>query len=225
MKTITGDAREMNPAEFGRYQIIVADPPWFYNSQSKLREDGTTSAGIGACHHYKSLTTDEICAMPVEQLAAERCHLYLWATAPLLPDALRVMNSWGFRWATIAFTWIKMNKGAWKSAQHQVNQLDMFGTPDDLVTKFMDKLAWCGPGFYTMSNVELVLLGRRGKPFKHAEGCKASQAVFAPHGERHSQKPERVQDLIEWMYPDAGPRLELFGRRARRGWTVWGNEV
>lgn len=225
MKTINGDARKMDLAQFECYQTIVADPPWFYNSQSKLREDGTTSAGIGCCHHYESMTLDEICAMPVAQLAAPRCHLYLWATAPLLPDALKVMDAWGFTWATVAFVWAKMNKGAWERAQTQTRQLSMFTTLDEQVSAFMDNLAWFGPGFYTGSNVELVLLGRRGKPFAHAEGCKASQMVFAPHGEKHSEKPELVQDRIEWMYPEATPRLELFGRRARRGWTVFGDEV
>lgn len=225
MKVICSDARQMDLVQFARYQTIVADPPWFYNSQSKLREDGTTSAGIGACHHYKSMTTDEICAMPVKQLAAERCHLYLWATCPLLLDAVQIMSAWGFKWATVAFVWIKMNKGAWEQAQHQVNQLSMFTTLDEQVSQFMDNLAWFGPGFYTGSNAELVLLGRKGQPFKHAEGHKPSQLIFAPHGERHSQKPETMQDRIEWMYPDAIPKLELFARRARKGWTVFGNEL
>lgn len=226
MKEICGDARQMDLERFERYEIIVADPPWFYNDQRKVRKDGAApTAGIGACHHYGQMTTAEICAMPVQGLAADRCHLYLWATCPLLPDALRVMDAWGFAWATVTFVWVKMNKGAWKAAQSKVSQWDLFGTPDALVEKFMSNLAWFGPGFYTGSNVELVLLGRRGKPFAHAEGHKASQLVFSPHGERHSQKPEGVQDKIVWMYPDATPRPELFARRARTGRTVFGNEV
>ena len=224
MTTINGDARQMDLARFDRYQTIVADPPWFYNEQKKTRQDGTPTRGIGACHSYNMMTTDEISAMPVEQLAADRCHLYLWATCPLLPDALKVMSAWGFEFSTIVFVWIKMNKGAWREAQHQINQLSMFPTPDSQVSEFMDNLAWFGPGFYTGSNVELVLLGRRGKPFAHAEGHKASQMIFAPRGE-HSQKPEQMQDRIEWMYPTATPRLELFARRERSGWDVFGNEL
>jgi len=118
-----------------------------------------------------------------------------------------------------------MNKGAWKEAQRQTRQLSMFTTLDEQVSAFMDNLAWFGPGFYTGSNMELVLLGRRGQPFRHAKGHKASQLIFAPHGERHSEKPERMQDLIEWMYPDATPRLELFARRVRDMWDVFGNEI
>lgn len=218
MTTINGDARRMDLSRFDRYQVIVADPPWLYNEQKKTRKDGTPTRGIGACHSYDQLTTDEICAMPVSQLAAERCHLYLWATCPLLPDALRVMQAWKFEWVTIPHVWVKMNKGAWEDAQRHINQLPMFKVTDDLIMAFMNKLACFLPGFYTGSNVELVLLGRRGKPFAHAEGCKASQLIFAPRGE-HSQKPEAMQDRIEWMYPDATPRW------ARQGWTVWGDEV
>lgn len=225
MKTITGDAREMDLTQFERYRVIVADPPWKYAEQRKTRLDRKSSKGIGACHHYEQMTTDEIAAMPVKQLAADRCHLYLWATCPLLPDALRVMSAWGFEYSTIVHVWVKMNKGAWERAQGQALQRGMFETLDSHVAAFMDNLAWFGPGFYTGSNVELVLLGRRGQPFKHAEGCKPSQLVFAPHGVRHSQKPEVVQDRIEWMYPGATPRLELFGRRARKNWTVFGDEV
>lgn len=226
MAAINGDARAMDLAAFdGPYQTIVADPPWWYAPRNKLRQDGTTpSQGIGACHHYDQLSTDEIAAMPVAQLAAGRCHLYLWATCPLLPDALQVMDAWGFRWATVAFVWVKMNAGRWQAAQARVWQRGMFEPADACVAAFLDGLAFFGPGFYTGSNVELVLLGTRGKPFAHAVGCKASQLVFAPR-RGHSAKPEAVQDRIEWMYPDAMPRLELFARRALPGWTAWGNEV
>jgi len=104
VSVILGDARQMDLAQFQRYQIIVADPPWWYADQRKVRKDGKTpTRGIGACHHYGQMTTDEICAMPVADLAADRCHLYLWATCPLLPDALRVMQAWQFEWATVAF--------------------------------------------------------------------------------------------------------------------------
>jgi len=224
-KIINGDARKMDLAQFEQYQTIVADPPWWYADQRKVRKDTLVpTKGIGACHHYDQMTTSEICAMPVAKLAAERCHLYLWATAPLLPDALSVMTAWHFEYATIAFVWVKTNPRAWKEAQNRINQLSMFETGDEQVAAFMDALAFFGPGFYTGSNIELVLLGRRGKPFAHAEGCKASQVIFAPRG-AHSQKPERVQDLIEWMYPDVTPRLELFARRPRENWTTFGNEL
>lgn len=228
MGAITGDARAMDLAAFdGPYSTIVADPPWRYPRQNKTRRDGRPSRGIGACHHYDQLTVDEIAAMPVAQLAADRCHLYLWATCPRLPQALGVMGSWGFRWSTIAFVYVKMNRARWGRAQHALLKVieKVCASPDNQLGLLLSFLAWFGPGFYTGSNVELVLLGWRGQPFKHAPGRKASQLVFAPQPERHSAKPNEVQRRIEWMYPDATPRLELFARRPWQGWTVWGNEV
>lgn len=224
MKTINGDVR--NPDFLSwfpeKYQIISCDNPWWYADQRKVRKDGKTpTRGIGACHHYGQLKTDELCELPIAKLAAERCHLYLWATCPLLPDALRVIDAWGFKFVTIAHVWIKMNKKRWKEEQEMFQDFS-----NDLpIKQFMDYLTWFGPGYYTGSNIELVLLGRKGKPFKHAKGRKARQVIYAPHGELHSQKPEEMQDRIEWMYPEVGPRLELFGRRARKNWTVMGNEV
>jgi N6-adenosine-specific RNA methylase IME4 len=47
--------------------------------------------------------------------------------------------------------------------------------------------------------------------------------VIAPVGEQHSEKPDEVYRRIERLYP--GPYLELFARKPRDGWTVWGNEI
>jgi len=248
MKTITFDAREMGegPAMFEQYQVIVADPPWFYNDQKKERKDTKEpTAGIGACHHYEQMKTPEICDMPVDKVTdPSSCLLFLWACCPLLPDAMQVLSAWGFEWVSIAFVWVKMNKTRWEDAQNTAAQRSMFSVDEQRTRAFLDALTWFGPGYYTGSNVELVLLGRKGKPPAHAQGCKASQVlyakdsirkhlkekeepqiIYAPHGARHSEKPEMIQDAIERMYPQALPRLELFGRRPRRGWTVAGNEV
>ncbi len=214
MKTIAGDARQMDLAQFERYQTIIADSPWKQNA----RNNPSTRFGAGAA--YAQMTTTEICAMPVADLAAERCHLYLWATCPKLPDAFQVMEAWGFEFSTIAFCWVKTNRV--RTMTNAIIAMEKAKAQTALA--FMDWLTWFGVGFYTASNIELVLLGKRGRPFKHKKGRKASQVVFAPRG-RHSQKPEIVQDHVEWMYPTATPRLELFGRRARENWTVFGNEV
>lgn len=203
-----------------KFQTILADPPWHYADQRKIRKDGKTpTRGIGACHHYAQMTTDELCSIrpPVQGVAAERCHLYLWATCPLLPEALKVMEAWEFKWATVIFVWVKANPGQWRRMLNRC-----FLAPD--IGELLDSLTTFNPGFYTGSNVELVLLGTRGQPFRHAKGHKASQVVYAPRL-GHSQKPDEVQRRITWMYPGAAPRLEMFGRRGLDGWTVIGNEA
>lgn len=222
-----------------KFPTIVADCPWFYADQKKERRDGAgPTRGIGACHHFQQMKTDEIVDLTwdIQNIAADRCHLYLWATMPLLPDALRVMTTWGFEYKTVAFAWIKMNSKRWRDAVEVILQAPLFplfpdeniSRPDagNMVTRFLNALTFFGPGFYTGSNIELVLLGtkKRALPFEHAPGCKASQIVYAPLG-KHSSKPDEVQRRIEWMYPNATPRLEMFGRRSRAGWTVIGNEA
>lgn len=220
-EVIVGDAREIG--DIGKFSIIVADPPWYYADQRKIRKDGKTpTKGIGACHHFAQLKTPDICDLEIGKLAAERCHLLLWAPCPLLPDALRVMEAWKFKYVSVAFAWVKINPGMWRFARSKLAQWLL---AKGLAT-FLAKLAFFGPGFYTASNIELVLLGRtKDKPFPHARGHKASQIVFAPRSKIHSQKPEAVQDHIEEMWPDAVPRLELFARRPREGWTVFGLEA
>lgn len=60
----------------------------------------------GANRHYPLLRTEEICALPVVGIAADDAHLYLWVTNNFLPDGLRVMHAWGFRYVTV-ITWVK----------------------------------------------------------------------------------------------------------------------
>jgi hypothetical protein len=76
-----------------RYGIIYADPEWRFEVYS--RESGMDRA---ADNHYPTSGTDAICARPVADIAADDCVLFLWATVPMLPDALRVMAAWSFEY-------------------------------------------------------------------------------------------------------------------------------
>lgn len=222
------DLREMatDPWWEGRqFDIVFADPPWFYNDRRLSRNDGGHPRfGFGAVNHYSVMETEQIANLSIRDVLSDRCHLYLWVTCPLLPDGIQVMEAWGAQWTTVAFVWVKTNSGVWNKAKEHLWQADLFETDTDaLVQTLLERLAFFGPGFYTGSNVELVLLGTKGQPFRHAKGHKASQLIFAPLDE-HSRKPEAAQDRTEWMYPQCTRRLELFGRRQRTGWTVAGNE-
>jgi N6-adenosine-specific RNA methylase IME4 len=175
----------------GKFQIICADPPWAY-----LWGTGKDGGNFAPEKHYPTMSTDEICNLPVRRLRDKNCALALWATGPCLPDAFKVMDSWGFRFKTVLFVWVKTNPKA--------------GT------------IVCGPGSYTRSACEYVLLGMRGH-VKRQDTAPISQVVLAPRSV-HSRKPEVVQDSIERLFP-GGSRLELFARRQRAGWTTWGNQV
>lgn len=79
------------------YRTITADPPWRYD------DSGVRGA---AEHHYETMSTAEICALPVGRLGAENSHLYLWVTNSFIEDGFDVLRAWGYRYIT-AITWIK----------------------------------------------------------------------------------------------------------------------
>ena len=138
---------------------------------------------------------EEICALPIADIAAKDCVLFLWATFPQLKEALQVIDAWGFRYKTLAFLWLKQNRKA-----------DTW---------------FYGMGFWTRSNSEVCLLATRGHPKRQSAGI--HQFVIS-HIEQHSKKPDIVRDKIVQLVGDL-PRVELFARQKTPGWDVWGNEV
>ena len=141
------------------------------------------------------MSIDELCALPVETLAEKDCLLFLWATFPQLPEALRLIQAWGFTFKTVAFVWLKLNK---KSP-----------------TWFY------GLGYWTRGNAEICLLAKRGKPKRRSAGV--HQFNISPV-EEHSKKPDVTRDKIIELAGDL-TRVELFARQKTPGWDVWGNEV
>lgn len=86
-----------------QYKTIYADPPWMEHGSGKVKR--------GADRHYPLMKTKDIMALPVQELAdPDGCHLYLWTTNNFLPDALRVVEAWGFEYVTI-ITWMKDRQG------------------------------------------------------------------------------------------------------------------
>lgn len=88
----------------GRYQLIMADPPWRFTTRSKK---GVTPKGAGG--QYSTMSLQEIMAMPVADIATPNALLWLWATNPMLPQAFAVLGAWGFRFTT-AGHWSKKTK-------------------------------------------------------------------------------------------------------------------
>lgn len=190
------------------YEIILADPPWHYSNRKTGGErNNRTKFGGGAMKHYPLMRDKELVAMApfVQSLAADDCHLFMWATGPRLDFATDLMADWGFKFCTVWMTWIKTTKNAGVIFPQQGNGLIY------------------GPGSYTGSNAEFVLLGRKGHRLPQTKAMTPS-IFFAPRQERHSQKPAIVHERIDLLYP-AVRKIELFARRPYPGWAVWGNEV
>lgn len=98
----------------GKYKVIYADPPWSYGGSMNRETYGTADM------HYPTMALGEICDLPVPDICEENAVLYLWATSPLLPEALKVMEAWGFIYKA-SFIWDKQKHvmGHYNSVRHE----------------------------------------------------------------------------------------------------------
>jgi N6-adenosine-specific RNA methylase IME4 len=185
------DEGQFNALASAKFATILADPPWRFEHRT---------GKIGPEHHrlnrYPTMELDEICNMPVAQLAAQTAHLYLWCPNALLPEGLEVMRAWGFAYKS-NIVWQKVRKD---------------GGPDGR-----------GMGFYFRNVTELLLFGTRGKGARTLAPGRRQVNVIAARKREHSRKPAEQYEIIEACSP--GPYLELFARGERSGWTGWGNEA
>lgn len=183
------------------YRTIVADPPWAVVGAGPCgpfgsRFDGAQDRSLESRPMpYATLSDAAICAMPVSDLALPDAHLYLWATNGKVEAAYAVARAWGFHPSTL-LVWAKNPMGG-------------------------------GLGGAFGISTEFVIFARRGKLKTNARIGRTWFNWKRPYSEsgkpKHSAKPAELQAMVETVSP--GPYLELFARRPRAGWSVWGNEV
>jgi N6-adenosine-specific RNA methylase IME4 len=169
-----------------KYNIIYADPAWSYTGNMM---------NSSATDHYKTMSLQDICNLPVKKIADNNCILFMWVTLPKLNQFMNVIESWGFEYKSTAFVWVKKNKIS-----------DSF---------FM------GLGRWTRANPEICVLATKGKISRRSN--KVRQLQIFPI-EQHSKKPDEFRNLILELCGDL-PRIELFARQKVDGWDCWGNEV
>ncbi len=163
-----------------RYPVLYVDPPWPWESWSQ-------ETRINRAPMYPVMTLESIRALTVP--AADDCALFLWATPPLVDEAIQVMKTWGFAYKSqIIWDKEKIVTGFWARAQHEV-----------------------------------LLIGVRGDIPAPAPGTQPPSVIRAKPG-AHSEKPDIFAEIIEGMFPTL-PKLEMFARKQRKGWTCWGNEI
>lgn len=177
------------PETPGGFRTVLADPPWRFGNRTS-----GMSPESGLRPRYRTMALGEICELPVKSITATDAHLYLWVPSAMLPEGLKVMSAWGFRYTT-SITWMK-------------TRLD--GEPDG-----------SGVGFYFRNSTELLLFGVRGS-LRTLPAARSMPNVIAARRREHSRKPTEAYHVIEQASP--GPRLELFAREERVGWVVWGDE-
>jgi len=177
-----------------KYNIIYADPAWTFKNYNDKKSNSNAN------HHYLCMTLEEIKALPVNDITDDNCILFMWCTDPLLNKQIEVINSWGFKYKTVAFYWIKENKNKTNSTY------------------------WKGTGYWTRANPEICVLATKGKPRRISGNV--DKLVFAVR-DAHSKKPKIVKDKIVKLCGDL-PRIELFARNVglfSDGWDYWGNEA
>lgn len=174
-----------------KFATVLADPPWRFTNRT-----GKVAPEHRRLSRYETMTLDDICALPVEGLAAPTAHLYLWVPNALLPDGLRVMEAWGFSYKS-NLIWHKVRKDGGSDGR--------------------------GVGFYFRNVTEIILFGVRGKNARTKDAGRSQVNMLQTRKREHSRKPDEQYELIEACSP--GPYLELFARGQRRGWSTWGNQA
>lgn len=185
-----------------RYDVIVVDPPWSYGSDTgrpnRVAEAHYKTVGnAGKEINRKSGAGIEniIASAPVPEWAERDCALYLWTTNPKLPFTFAVMEAWGFEYKT-TLTWVKTSSGG-----------GVHGG---------------GMGWFFRGATEHVLFGTRGKVGIPSALRKPNVIMAPPTG--HSVKPDAFYSLVDRVHPGTR-KIDVFARRHRIGWDVWGDEV
>ncbi|MBK5949213.1 MT-A70 family methyltransferase [Rhodobium orientis] len=174
-----------------RFRTVLADPPWRFTNRT-----GKVAPEHRRLSRYDTMTTDEICALPVADITQQPAHLYLWVPNALLPDGLRVLSAWGFEYKS-NIVWHKVRKDGGSDGR--------------------------GVGFYFRNVTELLLFGVRGKNARTEAPGRRQVNYVASRKREHSRKPDEQYEIIESC--SNGPYLELFARGTRPGWTYWGNQA
>lgn len=195
MATQTPPLREIQappplPQIDGGFKTILADPPWRFTNRT-----GKVAPEHRRLDRYSTLDLAKIRTIPVTDVAASNAHLYLWVPNALLPDGLKVMEAWGFRYVS-NIIWAKRRKD---------------GGPDGR-----------GVGFYFRNVTEMLLFGVRGS-MRTLQPARSQVNMIETRKREHSRKPDEQYRLIESCSP--GPYLELFARHPAPGWIAWGDEA
>lgn len=180
-----------------KYKIIYADPPWSY-------DDKMSGHSFSLDHEYETQGLEWIKSLPVGSIADKDCVLFLWAVSPLMPEALQVIESWGFKYKTIGFVWSK---------------------------KYANGEPVSNLGRWTMGNVELCLLATKGKPQRVTKNIKQ---LVEDYRAEHSRKPDSIRERIVELMGDLprielfardDNQPTLTGKSIFDGWDVFGNET
>jgi N6-adenosine-specific RNA methylase IME4 len=174
-----------------QFSTILADPPWRFTNRT-----GKVAPEHRRLSRYRTMSVDEISALPVAEIAAPVSHLYLWVPNALLPHGLAIVEAWGFQYKS-NIVWHKLREDGGSDGR--------------------------GVGFYFRNVTEILLFGVRGKNARTLPPGRRQVNYLGTRKREHSRKPDEQYDLIERC--SRGPFLELFARGDHAGWLGWGNQA
>lgn len=192
----------------GGFACIFADPPWSFK-----QHDGRELVPQRAWEqHYKTMKPEQLRALPVSEVAAKDCVLIMWTTSSNLVECIELARAWGFEFKSIGMIWVKTSTAPLTGYMRHIIE-PVLRKGFQVVKPLMSM------GFWFRQQAEITLVFTRGKPKRIDMGV--GQVFFAPRRE-HSRKPDEAYARVERLC--AGPRLDMFGRQGRPGWTVWGDQ-
>ena len=163
-----------------KYNVIYADPPWTFKTFSDKGKDRSPE------NHYDVMSLQDICNLPINNIANDDSVLLMWVVDPLLDKAFKVIEAWGFKYKTVGFTWAKTNK----------KSLGFF----------------TGLGYWTRGNPEMCLLATKGKPKRIS---KSVPQLVVEQRREHSRKPDimynHIENLLEGPYIELFARTKRPG--------------
>ena len=174
-----------------KFATILADPPWQFTNRT-----GKMAPEHKRLQRYPTMPIEDSKELPIQTIAQDNAHLYLWVPNALLNLGLQVMEQWGFTYKT-NIIWYKTRKD---------------GGPDRR-----------GVGFYFRNVTEMILFGVRGKNVRTLQPGRSQENIIVSMKQEHSRKPDEQYEIIEAC--SNGPYIELFARGPRTGWFVWGNQA
>ena len=151
-----------------KYGVIYADPPWLFRTRSDKGKEKSPEK------HYDCMSLNDICNMNIKDISKPDSVLLMWVCDPMLDQAFKVIDAWGFTYKTVGFTWAKTNK----------NTMGFF----------------TGLGYWTRGNPEMCLLATKGRPKRiHKD---VAQLVISER-RKHSEKPllhKDIERLVDGPY-------------------------
>jgi N6-adenosine-specific RNA methylase IME4 len=174
-----------------KFSTILVDPPWQFENRT-----GKMAPEHKRLKRYSTLSLGDIQNIPLDKVINSTAHLYLWVPNALLPEGIKLLEGWGFKYKT-NIIWYKVRKD---------------GGPDGR-----------GVGFYFRNVTEILLFGIKGIHARTLAPGRTQTNIIVSRKREHSRKPDEQYKIIEECSP--GPYLELFARGKRNNWTCWGNQT